>query len=120
MKNDLLDKCYDHVKEHVQRVTLSNIELFGCSIVSDCWSNVQRKPLVNVMIVSLRGEMFVQAVDSHGQIKFGSYIADVIITIIEEVGAKNVVQILMGKFKELQKCQQNLKALITTRLSFRL
>ena len=51
MQNDLLDKCYGHVKEHVQRVILNNILLSGCTIVSDDWSNVQRKPLINIMIV---------------------------------------------------------------------
>ena len=40
MRNDLLEKCYAQVKERVQRVVLSNIELSGCDIVSDGWSNV--------------------------------------------------------------------------------
>ena len=44
------------------------------------------------MIVSPRGETFVRAIDSHGQVKFGLFIADVITILIEEVGAKNVVQ----------------------------
>ena len=51
MQNNLLDKCYDHVKEHVQRVILNNISLSGCNIVSDGWSNVQRKPIIILMIV---------------------------------------------------------------------
>ena len=42
MQNDLFDKCYDHVKERVQRVILNNIFLSGCTIVSDGWSNVQQ------------------------------------------------------------------------------
>ena len=69
MQNDLLDKCYDHVKERVQRVILNNILLSGCTIVSDGWSNVQRKPLINIMIISPKGETFVRAVDFAGSIK---------------------------------------------------
>ena len=88
MQNDLSEKCYAHVKEHVQRVTLSNKELFGCMLVSNKWSNVQRKPLINTMIVSSRGETFVWDVDSHDQIKFGWYIGNVIPTVIKEVCAK--------------------------------
>ena len=90
MQNDLLDKCYGHVKEHVQRVILNNIFLYGCTIVSDGWSNVQRKPLINIMIVSPRGETFVCVVGSVGSIKSGPYIAYVISCIIDEVGASNV------------------------------
>ncbi len=40
MRNDLLEKCYGQVKERVQRIILSNIELSGCGIVSDGWSNI--------------------------------------------------------------------------------
>ena len=109
MQNDLLDKCYGQVKERVQRVILSNISLSGCSIVSDGWSNVQRKPLINIMIVSPRGETFVRAVDSVGSIKSGLYIADVISSVIEEVGAKNVVQIVMDNAKKCKRASRVLK-----------
>lgn len=106
MRNDLLQKCYIQVKERVQRVILNNIELSGCSIVSDGWSNVQRKPLINLMIVSPRGETFVRAVDSAGMIKSGIYIADVISSVIEEVGAKNVVQIVMDNAKNCKNASE--------------
>ena len=86
MQNDLLEKCYGHVNKHVQRVILNNILLFGCTIVSDGWSNVQKRPLINIMVVSPRGEEFVRAVDSAGAIKSGAYIAELIASVIEEVG----------------------------------
>ena len=82
-----------------KRIVLSYIELSRCSIVSDGWSNIQRKPLINVMIASPKRETFVRAIDPHGQIKSGLFIANVITTVIEEVGAKNVVQILMDNAK---------------------
>ena len=93
----------------MQRVILSNIELFGCSIVSVGWSNIQREPLINVMIVSSRGETFVRAIDSHGHIKSRLFIANVITIVIEEVGAKNVVQILMDNAKNCKSANQILK-----------
>lgn len=109
MRNDLLDKCYEGVKERVQRIILSNISLSGCTIVSDGWSNVQRRPLINVMVVSPRGETFVKAVDSSGMIKSGSYIADVLTSIIEEVGAMHVVQIVMDNAKNCRSAGRILK-----------
>ena len=86
-----MEKCYGHVKECVQRVILNNILLSGCTIVSDGWSNVQRKPLINIMIVSPRGETFVCVVDSAGSIMSWPYIADVISSIIDEVVANNFI-----------------------------
>lgn len=99
MRHELLEKCYEGVKERVHRIILSNISLSGCTIVSDGWSNVQRRPLINVMVVSPRGEAFVRAVDSSGMIKTGSYIADVLTSVIEEVGSKYVVQVIMDNAK---------------------
>ena len=109
MQNDLLNKCYGHVKEHVQRVILNNILLSGCTIVSDGWSNVQRKPLINIMIISTRGEMFVCAVDSVVSIKSRPYIANVISSVIDEVGASNVVQVVMDNAKNCKHAGKILK-----------
>ena len=68
MRNDLLEKCYANVKERVERVILDNLSLSGCTIVSDGWSNVQCA-LINIMVVSPRGETFIKAIDSSGMIK---------------------------------------------------
>ena len=109
MRHIMLDKCTDLVKDRVQRVILSNLSFTGCTIVCDGWSNVQRRPLINVMVVSPRGETFVKAVDSSGMIKSGSYIADVLTSIIEEVGAMHVVQIVMDNAKNCKAAGRILK-----------
>ncbi len=61
------------------------------------------------MVVSPRGETFVRAVDSAGSIKSGAYIADIIAFVIEEVGAKNVVQIVMDNAKNCKNASRILK-----------
>ena len=54
------------------------------------------------MVVSLRGETFMRAIDSSGQIKYGAYIANVLNETIEQVGPKNVVQVVMDNAKNCQ------------------
>ena len=98
----MLDKCGETVKGRVKRVVLSNMSINRCPIVCDGWSNVQRRPLINVMVVSPRGETFMRVVDSSGKIKSGAYIADVLSESIEEVGPKNVVQVVMDNAKNCQ------------------
>ena len=61
------------------------------------------------MIVSPRGDTFVRGVDSAGSIKSGSYIADVIATVIEDVGAQNVVQVVMDNAKNCKNAGRILK-----------
>lgn len=99
MRNQLLDKCHLNIKDEVQRLIISETVQSGCTIVSDGWSNVQRSPLINVKVVSPRGECFVKAVDSSGKIKSGLYIANIISETIEQVGVKNVVQVIMDNAK---------------------
>ena len=50
-----------------------------------------------------------KAVDSFGMIKSGSYIADVLTSIIEEVGAMHVVQIVMDNAKNCRSAGRILK-----------
>ena len=76
---------------------------------SDGWSNVQTKPLINIMIISPRGEMFVHVVDFVGSIKSGPYIADVISIVIDEVGASNVVQVVLDNAKNCKHAGKILK-----------
>ena len=99
MRHDILDKCYKELKEQVNRIIISNLPITGCSLVCDGWSNIQRRPLINIMAVSPRGETFIRAIDSTGKIKSGAYIADVLNDVIDEIGANNVVQVVIDNAK---------------------
>ena len=109
MRNDMLDKCCNQVKEHVQNVILNNISFSSYTIVSDGWSNAHRRPFINIMHVSNRGETFVQAIDSNGCIKYGLYIVDLISIVIDNVSANNVVQIIMDNAKNFKAASRILK-----------
>ena len=61
------------------------------------------------MLVLLRGETFIQTIDSNGCIKFGLYIANLVSTIIDNVGANNVVQIFMDNAKNCKATGRILK-----------
>ncbi|CAL5365301.1 unnamed protein product [Camellia sinensis] len=66
----------------------------GVSIVSDGWSDSQRRPLINFMAVSESGPMFIKAVDCSGETKDKYFIANLMKEVINEVGASNVVQVI--------------------------
>ena len=71
----------------------------GVSIVSDGWSDSQRRPLINVMAVTEGGPMFLKAVDCSGQTKDKHFIAGILREVIEEVGPNNVVQVITDNAK---------------------
>ncbi|XP_057512306.1 uncharacterized protein LOC130794414 isoform X1 [Actinidia eriantha] len=72
----------------------STWEQNGVSIVSDGWSDSQRRPLINFMAVSGGGPMFLKAVDCSGEIKDKYFIANLMKEVIHEVGPQHVIQII--------------------------
>ncbi|KAL4598363.1 hypothetical protein ACB092_11G054500 [Castanea dentata] len=76
-------------KAHVDRL-LKPIKDFwvenGVSTVSDGWSDPQRRPLINIMVVSDGGPVFIKAIDGLGEFKDKHYIAGVLRDAIKEIG----------------------------------
>lgn len=66
----------------------------GVSIVSDDWSDPQRRPLINIIISCDCGPMFVKVVDCSGEVKNSEFIASLLSKVIDDVGHQNVVQIV--------------------------
>ena len=64
------------------------------SIVSDGWSDPQRRSLINFVAVTERGPMFLKAIDCSNEIKVNDFIAKLTREVIMEVGHSNVVQIV--------------------------
>ena len=69
------------------------------TIVSDGWKDARNCPLINVLAVSPKGAMFLKAVDCEGQVKDGPFIANILIEAIEQVGPRNVVQVITNNTK---------------------
>ncbi|KAL8108089.1 hypothetical protein AgCh_024508 [Apium graveolens] len=66
----------------------------GVTIVSDGWSDTQRRPLINFMAVTELGPMFIKAVNCEGNGKDKYFMADLIKEVIMQVGAQYVVQVI--------------------------
>ncbi|KAL9683714.1 hypothetical protein QQ045_015542 [Rhodiola kirilowii] len=66
----------------------------GVTIVSDGWSDPSRRPLINFIVCSESGPMFIKAVDCSGEVKGGDFIAHLFREVIDEVGDENVIQVI--------------------------
>ena len=66
----------------------------GISIVSDGWSNPQRRPLINITTVSDGGPVFIKAIDGSSEFKDKHYIAEVLKDAIKEIGHEKVIQVI--------------------------
>ena len=61
------------------------------SIVSDGWSDPQRRPLINIMAVLDGGLVFIKAIYGSSEFKDKHYIAGVLKDAIKEIGHEKVV-----------------------------
>ncbi len=52
-----------------------SLQLIGAMITNDEWFDVRRRPLLNLLVVSPKGEMFLKVVDTGGETKDAAYIA---------------------------------------------
>ncbi|XP_061373651.1 uncharacterized protein LOC133315984 [Gastrolobium bilobum] len=66
----------------------------GVSIVSDGWSDSQRRPLINFMAVSDGEAMFLKSVDCSGETKDRHFIRMLLKEVIQKVGHEKVVQVI--------------------------
>ena len=80
--------------EDVLRPIRSSWANSGVSIISDGWTDIRRRPLINIIASSPTRAMFLRAEDCSGELKESHFIADVLISAIEQVGPDKVVQVI--------------------------
>ncbi|XP_030963396.1 uncharacterized protein LOC115984517 [Quercus lobata] len=93
LRTTLLQKERAHVERLLKPIKDFWLEN-GVSIVSDGWSDPQRRPLINIMAVSDGGPVFIKAIDGSGEFKDKHYIAGVLKDAIKEIGHEKVVQVI--------------------------
>lgn len=93
LRTTLLLQEKTHVERMLQPIK-STWSSKGVSVVSDGWSDVQRRPLLNFLAVTEDGPMFLKAINTEGEVKRKEYIAEKMLSIIDEIGAQNVVQVI--------------------------
>nr|XP_017250874.1 PREDICTED: uncharacterized protein LOC108221512 [Daucus carota subsp. sativus] len=94
LRTTLLSQQKQHVQRLVQPVK-DSWKKKGASICSDGWCDRQQKPLINIMVASAAGPMFLKSVNaSQVKVKDAEYIAALFMEIVEEIGPEHVVQIV--------------------------
>ena len=67
----------------------------GISIVSNGWSNPQRRHFINIMAVTDGGLVFIKAIDGSDEFKDKHYIDGVLKDAIKEIGHEKIVQVII-------------------------
>ena len=90
----LLDKELADVQAKTSQL-MKNCASQGVTLVSDGWTSVTNRPIINFLVVSSEGATFLSSVDTSGNDKSADYIADLIVERVVEVGQDRIVQVVM-------------------------
>ncbi|KAM0877958.1 hypothetical protein ACQ4PT_035155 [Festuca glaucescens] len=67
---------------------------YGCTLMSDGWSDRRGRHLINFLVNSPEGTYFLESVDASSECQDARMIADLLEKRIEDVGKENVVQVV--------------------------
>jgi hypothetical protein len=93
MRTTLIKPTKKHVEVEVKKATKQSIEVYGATICTDGWGNVTHRPLMNIMLSCLAGDIFLGSIDTTRNKKMKAYIATELKKFIEDVGPRFVTQI---------------------------
>ncbi|KAL5183817.1 hypothetical protein HKD37_17G047631 [Glycine soja] len=67
---------------------------YDCTIMFDAWTGRKQRCIINFFIISQAGTMFLKSIDGSDFVKTSEKLFELLDAIVEEVGEKNVVQVV--------------------------
>ena len=95
MSQKILPALDSKLTAEVEAKILGLLAETGAMIISDGWTSVQARPIVNALLTTPAGAMFLEALDTSGNTKDAAFIAEFIIKIIETRGPESIVAVCM-------------------------
>nr|KYP37281.1 hypothetical protein KK1_041536 [Cajanus cajan] len=69
-------------------------EKTGCTIMTDGWTDKKRRTIINFLVNSPKGTVFLKSIDASAISKTAEKVFEMMDSIVEEVGEDNVVQVV--------------------------
>ncbi|XLT37662.1 hypothetical protein HN873_068954, partial [Arachis hypogaea] len=88
--NEKLEYTKDLLKGHKEQR-----EKYGYSIMSDAWTDKRQQSIINFLVNSPAGTMFLKSIDASDYVKTGEKMFELLDGIVEEIGEQNVVQVVI-------------------------
>lgn len=93
LREPLLKQAVENSKETVKKQE-EEWKKSGCSIMTDAWSDRKRRSIMNLCVNCKLGTTFLSSIESSADAHTGKYIFDFVDKWIDEVGSKNVIQVV--------------------------
>ena len=83
-------KLTSNMREEYERAW----KYYGCTLMSDGWSDRRGRDLINFLVNNLEGTYFLESVDASSEVHSANKLADLLEKKIEEIGKDKVVQVV--------------------------
>ncbi|KAK2362242.1 hypothetical protein QL285_087320 [Trifolium repens] len=93
MRVPLLQIELEHTKNLLKNHETARAK-YGCTIMSDGWTDKKGRTLINFLVNSKEGTMFVKSIDATAYTKTGDKLYELLDSFVEEIGEQNVVQLV--------------------------
>jgi hypothetical protein len=90
LSTKLLQDTFNSVQNAVRDAMLE-VKVFGCSLCSDGWTDMNSHPLINVVAMTAHGHFFQCAHDCSKKVKSGTFSSNLISKQIDKLGAEDCV-----------------------------
>ncbi|XP_042383296.1 uncharacterized protein LOC121975615 [Zingiber officinale] len=89
-----LKKAVDSVTNDYIKSCETEWAKYGCSLMADEWTDKRQRTLINFLVNSPKGSVFIESVDASDYAKTGEKIFQLLDRFVERVGEVNVVQVV--------------------------
>ncbi|XP_042389488.1 uncharacterized protein LOC121981164 isoform X1 [Zingiber officinale] len=89
-----LKKAVDSVTNDYIKSCETEWAKYGCSLMADEWTDKRHRTLINFLVNSPKGSVFIEYVDASDYAKTGEKIFQLLDRFVERVGETNVVQVV--------------------------
>ncbi|XP_026436559.1 uncharacterized protein LOC113334542 [Papaver somniferum] len=95
-----MNKFVDTFRVHWKR--------YGCSIMSDGWTDGKKRHLINFLVNCPKGSVFLKSVDASDRTNDADFIRELVKEVINDVGKENVVQFITDNGSNFKKAGKDL------------
>ncbi|XP_026416407.1 uncharacterized protein LOC113311823 [Papaver somniferum] len=95
-----IKKFVDTFREHWKR--------FGCSIMSDGWTDGKKRHLINFLVNCPKGTVFLKSLDASNRTNDANFIRGLVKEVINDVGEENIVQFITNNGSNFKKAGKDL------------
>ncbi|XP_054816887.1 uncharacterized protein LOC129316487 [Prosopis cineraria] len=102
--NDWKKECQLLIESH-----RSKWKTYGCTLMADGWTDVRQRTLINFLVYSTHGIVFVKSVDTSDLVKDAKTLFSLFSEVIEWVGPKNIVHVVTDNAANYVACGKLIK-----------